>query len=139
MDYSTRDFDFKRGRDIRDLQYAIFIFSYAFMGMIRSLMIKLGLADLSADRGSITVMVLDDDERRHRWFRKRFAGDHLDIAATVEEAKVILSDASYDAIFLDHDLLHIITSRTTMMIFRVRVMRSRSFSMSVPTCNELRQ
>ena len=105
MDYSTRDFDFKTGGDIGDLQYAIFIFSYAFMGMIRSLMIKLGLADLSADRGSIAVMVLDDDERRHRWFRKRFAGDHLDIAATVEEAKVILSDASYDAIFLDHDLL----------------------------------
>ncbi len=68
-------------------------------------MIKLGLADLSADRGSISVMVLDDDERRHRWFRKRFSGDHIDIAATVEEAKVILSEGAYDAIFLDHDLL----------------------------------
>ena len=75
------------------------------MGMIRSLMIKLGLADLSADRGSISVMVLDDDERRHRWFRKRFAGDFLDVAATVEEAKVLLTDGAYDAIFLDHDLL----------------------------------
>jgi len=76
-----------------------------FMGIFRSLMIKLGLADLSADRGSITVMLLDDDERRHRWFRKRFAGDILDIAETVEEAKGLLSQGNYDAIFLDHDLL----------------------------------
>ena len=68
-------------------------------------MIKLGLADLSGERGEISVMVLDDDERRHRWFRKRFAGDLIDIAATVEEAKVILESGSYDAIFLDHDLL----------------------------------
>jgi hypothetical protein len=75
------------------------------MGILRSLMIKFGLADLSADRGSISVMVLDDDERRHRWFKKRFTGDFLDVAATVEEAKVLLADGAYDAIFLDHDLL----------------------------------
>jgi hypothetical protein len=50
-------------------------------------------------------MLLDDDTRRHRWFAKRFKGDFLDIAKTVEEAKVLLSDANYDAIFLDHDLL----------------------------------
>jgi hypothetical protein len=75
------------------------------MGVFRSLMIRFGLADTSVDRGPIRVMLLDDDERRHRWFRKRFAGDHLDVAATVEEAKVLLSDVPYDAIFLDHDLL----------------------------------
>lgn len=75
------------------------------MGMIRSLMIRLGLADLGADRAPISVMVLDDDERRHRWFRKRFAGDFVDVAATAEEAKRILESGSYDAIFLDHDLL----------------------------------
>ncbi len=68
-------------------------------------MIKLGLADLSGERGEISVMVLDDDERRHRWFRKRFAGDFIDIASTVEEAKKILESGTYDAIFLDHDLL----------------------------------
>ena len=68
-------------------------------------MIKLGLADLSAERGSIAVMLLDDDERRHRWFRKRFAGDILDVAENVEEAKKLLLQGSYDAIFLDHDLL----------------------------------
>lgn len=75
------------------------------MGMIRSLLIRLGLADLSADRAPISVMLLDDDERRHRWFRKRFNGDDLFIAATVEEAKELLADGTYDAIFLDHDLL----------------------------------
>lgn len=75
------------------------------MGMIRSLMIRLGLADLSADRAPISVMVLDDDERRHRWFRKRFAGDFVDVAATADEAKQILESGAYDAIFLDHDLL----------------------------------
>ncbi|MEQ1606479.1 MAG: cyclic-phosphate processing receiver domain-containing protein [Pyrinomonadaceae bacterium] len=75
------------------------------MGMIRSLMIKFGLADLSAERTPISVMLLDDDERRHRWFKKRFDGDDLFIAATVDEAVELLEDASYDAIFLDHDLL----------------------------------
>lgn len=75
------------------------------MGIFRSLLIKWGLADLSAERDEISVMVLDDDERRHRWFRKRFAGDFIDIAATVEEAKEILASGTYDAIFLDHDLL----------------------------------
>ncbi len=75
------------------------------MGMFRSLMIKFGLADLSADRTPISVMLLDDDERRHRWFKKRFDGDELFIAATVDEAKLLLEDASYDAVFLDHDLL----------------------------------
>jgi hypothetical protein len=71
------------------------------MSIIRSLMIKLGLADLSAQRAPITVFLLDDDRRRHRWFQKRFAGDEIDIAETVEEAK----ENAYDAIFLDHDLL----------------------------------
>src|SRR5947209_13236413 len=75
------------------------------MSIIRNLMIKLGLADLSAERAPISVLLLDDDTRRHRWFMKRFAGDDLDIAETVEEAKQLLSVASYDAIFLDHDLL----------------------------------
>lgn len=75
------------------------------MGVLRSLMIRFGLADTSVDRGPIRVMVLDDDERRHRWFKKRFVGDFLDVAATVEEAKDLLVETPYDAIFLDHDLL----------------------------------
>ena len=75
------------------------------MSMLRSLLIKLGLADLSAERTPISVMLLDDDERRHRWFEKRFSGDELSIAVTVDEAKELLAENSYDAIFLDHDLL----------------------------------
>lgn len=75
------------------------------MSMFRSLLIKLGLADLNAERTPICVFVLDDDTRRHRWFQKRFNGDDLFIAATVEEAKDLLQENSYDAIFLDHDLL----------------------------------
>lgn len=60
---------------------------------------------MSAERTPITVFLLDDDRRRHRWFQKRFDGDKLDVAETVEEAKAFLSGSTYDAIFLDHDLL----------------------------------
>ena len=75
------------------------------MSLIRSILIKLGLADLSAKRAPISLFVLDDDHRRHRWFEKRFKGDEIDIAETVAEAKELLSQNNYDAIFLDHDLL----------------------------------
>lgn len=75
------------------------------MSLIRSVLIKLGLADLSAERTPISVFVLDDDTRRHRWFQKRFSDDALDIAETVADAKEFLSENIYDAIFLDHDLL----------------------------------
>lgn len=75
------------------------------MGLLRSILIKIGIADLSAERTPISVMLLDDDHRRHRWFKKRFAGDELAIAETVDEAIELLKGASYDAIFLDHDLL----------------------------------
>lgn len=68
-------------------------------------MIRFGLADLNSERGAISVMLLDDDQRRHRWFQKHFPGDDLDIAETVDEAKELLASNSYDAIFLDHDLL----------------------------------
>jgi hypothetical protein len=75
------------------------------MSFIRSILIKLGLADLSAERTPITIFLLDDDRRRHRWFLKRFKGDNVDIAETVTEAVDLLSANAYDAIFLDHDLL----------------------------------
>ncbi len=75
------------------------------MSIFRSVLIKLGLADFKAERTPISVFLLDDDHRRHRWFKKRFDGDDLDIAETVEEAKEFLSESNYDAIFLDHDLL----------------------------------
>jgi CheY-like chemotaxis protein len=75
------------------------------MGVLRSLLIRLGLADLRAERNPISVFLLDDDRRRHRWFSKRFEGDELYVAETVEEAKELLAENRYDAIFLDHDLL----------------------------------
>jgi len=75
------------------------------MSLFRSLLIKLGLADLKAERTPIAVFLLDDDERRHRWFERRFNGDDLSIAETVEDAKNILEKDAFDAIFLDHDLL----------------------------------
>jgi len=75
------------------------------MSLYRNLLIKLGLADLGAERTPISVFLLDDDDRRHRWFERRFDGDDLAIADNVEDAKQILEEESFDAIFLDHDLL----------------------------------
>lgn len=75
------------------------------MGILRSLLIKAGLADLKAERTPISVFLLDDDRRRHRWFEKRFSGDTIAIAETVAAAKELLEQENYDAIFLDHDLL----------------------------------
>ena len=75
------------------------------MSILRTLLLRFGLVDMKAERSPITVLVLDDDARRHRWFEKRFAGDELDIAETVDEAKEFLQKYAYDAIFLDHDLL----------------------------------
>lgn len=75
------------------------------MGLLQSLLIKMGWANLKAERTPIKVFLLDDDRRRHRWFKKRFDGDELDVAETVAEAKEFLERNSYDAVFLDHDLL----------------------------------
>lgn len=75
------------------------------MGLIRSLMIRFGLVSFEAERAPISVFLLDDDKRRHRWFRKRFEGDEVTVAETVEEAIKMLHEDTYDAIFLDHDLL----------------------------------
>lgn len=75
------------------------------MGILQGLLMKLGLANVKAERNPISIFLLDDDRRRHRWFKKRFEGDRLDVAETVEEAKKLLEEDAYDAIFLDHDLL----------------------------------
>jgi hypothetical protein len=74
------------------------------MNLLRSLLSKLGLSHVRAERHPIRVFLLDDDERRHRWFTTRFKGDVIDIANNVPEAQQLLSSGSYDAIFLDHDL-----------------------------------
>ena len=74
------------------------------MSLWHSLLTKLGLKSVRAERHPIRVFLLDDDERRHRWFVSRFKGDVIDIANNVKEAVQLLSASSYDAIFLDHDL-----------------------------------
>ena len=74
------------------------------MRLVRSLLTKLGLNRTSHSRHPIRVFLLEDDERRHRWFIKRFAGDQIDIADTVRGARELLSTYAYDALFLDHDL-----------------------------------
>ena len=75
------------------------------MNFLHNLLIRFGLINMKAERSPITIFLLDDDTRRHRWFQKRFVGDELDIAETVSEAKELLGQYTYDAIFLDHDLL----------------------------------
>ena len=74
------------------------------MQLLNSLLAKLGLASIKAERHPIRVFLLDDDKRRHEWFTTRFKGDFLDIADNVVQAQEMLSAKSYDAIFLDHDL-----------------------------------
>jgi len=74
------------------------------MPLLHSLLSKLGLSRIKAERHPIRVFLLDDDERRHRWFATRFKGDLVDVADNVERAQEMLSANSYDAIFLDHDL-----------------------------------
>ncbi len=74
------------------------------MPLLHSLLSKLGLSRIKAERHPIRVFLLDDDKRRHRWFATRFKGDLVDVADNVERAQEMLSANSYDAIFLDHDL-----------------------------------
>ena len=71
------------------------------MSLWQSLLSKLGLKSVRAERHPIRVFLLDDDVRRHRWFTNRFKGDFIDIANNVREARELLSAGSYDAIFLD--------------------------------------
>ena len=74
------------------------------MNLLQSLLTKLGISRVRAERHPIRVFLLDDDTRRHRWFTSHFKGDVVDIAHNVAEAQRLLSASSYDAIFLDHDL-----------------------------------
>lgn len=74
------------------------------MCLLHSLLTKLGIIKVNAERHPIRVFLLDDDIRRHKWFATRFKGDLIDIAHDVVQAQALLSAGSYDAIFLDHDL-----------------------------------
>ncbi len=74
------------------------------MSLLHSLLSKLGLTRIDAERHPIRIFLLDDDTRRHKWFSVRFKGDYIDIAHDVDQAEELLARNAYDAIFLDHDL-----------------------------------
>ena len=74
------------------------------MQLLDSLLTKLGFRNNSFQRNPIRVFLLDDDSRRHQWFATRFKGDFIHVAKNVEQAQKLLSENSYDALFLDHDL-----------------------------------
>ena len=75
------------------------------MSIWQGLLEKLGCRT-DTTRSPISVFLLDDDPRRHDWFRKRFTGDNLAIAEDVPQGITLLENGTpYDAIFLDHDLL----------------------------------
>ena len=94
------------------------------MGLIGNLLLKLGLKSVHMERTPITVFLLDDDRRRHRWFEKRFSGDDLDIAETVEEAKEFLAEQPTTRSFSITICFRIITSLTITTIMPIPAMRS---------------
>lgn len=75
------------------------------MSILEGLLRKLGIQKSSAHHAPLRVFLLDDDTLRHNWFAKRFKHDHLDVADNPAQAIEMLAASSYDAIFLDHDLL----------------------------------
>src|SRR5918912_3392387 len=75
------------------------------MGILRSLLGKIGLGDALTPRTPVRVFLLDDDAARHEWFARQFKGDSVDVAADAARAVEMLAANHYDVIFLDHDLL----------------------------------
>ncbi|MDQ3918340.1 MAG: hypothetical protein M3348_07665 [Acidobacteriota bacterium] len=51
------------------------------------------------------VLIVEDDETRCDWFRRRLGEHELDVTCGVEEAIAWLGENEYDLILLDHDLL----------------------------------
>src|SRR5438067_5619877 len=74
------------------------------MNLLAALRDKLGRRE-TPRRAPLRVLLLDDDELRHEWFTRRFAGDELHIVVEPNAAIELLGANVYDAIFLDHDLL----------------------------------
>lgn len=50
------------------------------------------------------VLFLDDDDRRHKEFKRAAAGAVVDRAHTAREAVFLLGENAYDRVYLDHDL-----------------------------------
>ena len=50
------------------------------------------------------MLIVEDDESRCDWFRRRLAACDLDVTCDVGEAFELLARNEYDLILLDHDL-----------------------------------
>lgn len=50
------------------------------------------------------ILVLEDDDSRIYWFKRKLIGHNADFAKTVSECLKLLSNKEYTQIFLDHDL-----------------------------------
>ena len=50
------------------------------------------------------VLFLDDDDRRHKQFKRAAVGAVVDRAHTAREAILLLGENAYDRVYLDHDL-----------------------------------
>jgi CheY-like chemotaxis protein len=50
------------------------------------------------------ILILDDDNIRHIFFKKKFIGHDVESVYTAEAAIEALQRERYDAVFLDHDL-----------------------------------
>ena len=51
------------------------------------------------------VLIVEDDETRCDWFRRRLAAYDLDVTCDAARACELLAENEYDLILLDHDLL----------------------------------
>jgi hypothetical protein len=56
-----------------------------------------------AHRG-LRILILDDEDYRHKAFDKRFIGNVVHHANTVAQAIDMLKKTKYDSVYLDHDL-----------------------------------
>jgi CheY-like chemotaxis protein len=51
------------------------------------------------------ILIVEDDEARCAWFKRRLARYELDVTCSVSEATGWLAAREYEMILLDHDLL----------------------------------
>ena len=51
------------------------------------------------------VLIVEDDETRCHWFRRRLAACDLEVTCDAGRACELLAENEYDLILLDHDLL----------------------------------
>ena len=50
------------------------------------------------------ILILDDDQTRHKFFNRKLIGHSVTNVETAADAIKHLSEDTFDAIFLDHDL-----------------------------------